>query len=107
MKATISLTGYARISFANKVWTLLETKLVTTHLFSVNEAKNELAKLKVSFESKGLYLKPEELTKTDFFKYSRIGLTKPIDRRERFSIYLTFENCLKHISISTLRALEA
>ncbi|MDA0146464.1 hypothetical protein OCT63_19750 [Vibrio sp. RW] len=107
METTNVLTGFARTTFANKVWELFGNKLMATHHFSATDAQLEVKRMKAEMEKKNLIFRPESITKNDFFKYSRIGLFKAIDRRERLSMYLTFERCLSHVSTATMARLEA
>jgi hypothetical protein len=106
METTQVLTGFARTTFSNKVWELFGNKLMATHQFSASDAQLELKRLKSEMEQQELIFKPESITKQHFFKYSRIGLYKAIDRRERMSMFLTFERCLSHVATATMQKLE-
>jgi len=107
METTKVLKGFARVSFSNKVWELFGNKLVATHGFTAIDAASEVARLKLELEKQDLIFKPESINKQHFFKYTRIGLRKPIDRRERLSMFLTFERCLSHVATATMSNLEA
>lgn len=106
METTQVLTGFARTTFANKVWELFGNKLMATHQFSATDAQLEVKRMKAELEKKNLIFNPEFITKQHFFKYSRIGLYKAIDRRERMSMFLTFERCLSHVATATMKKLE-